>query len=340
MCSAMPSPTIWPTVMRGLSDANGSWNTTCMRRRIAAQRRAIGAVDAGRVHLDAAGGDGLQCQQRHPERRLARARFADDAERLATLELERRIAHGNEVALGEPACGGAELDPDVLRRHQRRRIGRHRLHDTLRTAREQLLGVGVLRIAEHLGRCRRISTSRPRSITPTRWVKRRTRFRSCVMNSSAMPISRCSSSSSSQDLRLDRHVERRRRFVGDQELRPAGERHRDHRALPLPARHLVRVGVDAALGLGDAGPCKQVDGARTRLVLAQPLVQLQHLADLVAHRVERVQRRHRLLEDHADRALRGCRASRARSSSAGRRLRSGSRRSSSRHRRGAAPTAR
>ncbi len=43
-----------------------------------------------------------------------------------------------------------------------------------------------------------LSTSRPRSITPTRWVKRRTRFRSCVMNSSAMPISRCSSSSSAR----------------------------------------------------------------------------------------------------------------------------------------------
>ena len=43
-----------------------------------------------------------------------------------------------------------------------------------------------------------VSTSSPRSITPTRCVKRRTRFRSCVMNSSAMPISACNSSSSAR----------------------------------------------------------------------------------------------------------------------------------------------
>ena len=37
-----------------------------------------------------------------------------------------------------------------------------------------------------------------------------------------------------EHLRLDGHVERGRRLVGDQQLRPAGERHRDHHALPLP----------------------------------------------------------------------------------------------------------
>ncbi len=34
-----------------------------------------------------------------------------------------------------------------------------------------------------------------------------------------------------QDLRLDRHVERGRRLVGDQKRRLADQRHRDHRAL-------------------------------------------------------------------------------------------------------------
>jgi hypothetical protein len=37
-----------------------------------------------------------------------------------------------------------------------------------------------------------------------------------------------------EDLRLDRHVERRRRLVGDEELRLARERHRDHHALAHP----------------------------------------------------------------------------------------------------------
>ena len=44
-----------------------------------------------------------------------------------------------------------------------------------------------------------------------------------------------------QNLRLNGDVERRGRFVGDQELRRAGERHGDHHALPLAAGKLMRV---------------------------------------------------------------------------------------------------
>ena len=44
-----------------------------------------------------------------------------------------------------------------------------------------------------------------------------------------------------EDLRLDRHVEGGRRLVGDEQLRLAGERHRDHDALAHAARQLVRV---------------------------------------------------------------------------------------------------
>ena len=36
-----------------------------------------------------------------------------------------------------------------------------------------------------------------------------------------------------QQLRLHRHVERRRRFVGDQQFRIAGQRHGDHDTLAL-----------------------------------------------------------------------------------------------------------
>jgi hypothetical protein len=49
-----------------------------------------------------------------------------------------------------------------------------------------------------------------------------------------------------QNLRLDRHVERRRGLVGDEELRLTGERHGDHDALAHAAGELVRVIVDAA----------------------------------------------------------------------------------------------
>jgi hypothetical protein len=38
-----------------------------------------------------------------------------------------------------------------------------------------------------------------------------------------------------EDLRLNRHIERRGRFVGDQQIGLAGEGHRDHHALPHAA---------------------------------------------------------------------------------------------------------
>ena len=55
-----------------------------------------------------------------------------------------------------------------------------------------------------------------------------------------------------QHLALHRHIERGRRLVGDQELRLIGDRHRDHHALLLPARELVRIGAQPRARLGDA----------------------------------------------------------------------------------------
>ena len=70
------------------------------------------------------------------------------------------------------------------------------------------------------------------------------------------------------DLRLDRHVERGRRLVGDQDRRVARQRHRDHRALPHPARELMREVVDARLRIRDSDLAQKLDRARPR----RPLV--------------------------------------------------------------------
>jgi hypothetical protein len=103
-----------------------------------------------------------------------------------------------------------------------------------------------------------------------------------------------------EDLRLDRHVERRRRLVRHEQLRPTGERHGDHGALPLSARELVRVVVDPPLRLGNAGRRQELDGPGAAGASAEPGMQREHLADLRADRVQRVERCHRLLEDHGD----------------------------------------
>ena len=68
-----------------------------------------------------------------------------------------------------------------------------------------------------------------------------------------------------QDLRLDRHVERRGRLVGDQQLRIVHERHRDHHALALAAGELMRILAEAARRAGDAHAFEQPHGAIGRL---------------------------------------------------------------------------
>ena len=67
-----------------------------------------------------------------------------------------------------------------------------------------------------------------------------------------------------EDLGLDRHVERCRRLVGDQQLGIAGEADRDHHALAHAARELMRILLQPALGIGDADQRQQLDGARLR----------------------------------------------------------------------------
>src|SRR5436190_3670283 len=103
-----------------------------------------------------------------------------------------------------------------------------------------------------------------------------------------------------EDLRLDRDVERRRRLVGDDERRLAGERERDHDALPHAARELMRVRRDLGFGIRDSDGLKELDCAVARLARADALVNDHRLRDLIADREHRIQRRRRLLEDERD----------------------------------------
>ena len=101
-----------------------------------------------------------------------------------------------------------------------------------------------------------------------------------------------------EDLRLDGHVERGRRLVGDQDLRAAGERHGDHDPLAHAARQLVRVLVDPFGGVRDARDLEQLERLAGRLRARDVFVGEDRLLELVADREERVERGHRLLKDH------------------------------------------
>ncbi len=103
-----------------------------------------------------------------------------------------------------------------------------------------------------------------------------------------------------EDLALDGDVERGGWLVRDQQVRLAGERHRDRDALALAAGELVRIGIDAPCRVGQPDAVEQGDRSVPRLRRRIVLVTPQRLGDLMADRVHRVERGHRLLEDHAD----------------------------------------
>ena len=103
-----------------------------------------------------------------------------------------------------------------------------------------------------------------------------------------------------EDLRLHGDVERRGRLVGDQEVGLVGERHRDHHALALAAGQLMRIARQPRLRIGNADLGQQLERARAGCHAREPLVQQQRLADLLFDGVQRIERRHRLLEDDRD----------------------------------------
>ncbi|MPL96993.1 hypothetical protein SDC9_43180 [bioreactor metagenome] len=97
-------------------------------------------------------------------------------------------------------------------------------------------------------------------------------------------------------LRLDRDVERRDRLVTDQKRRIGGQRPRDHHALALPARELVRIAPALIGAQPDRG--HQRGGAGRALLRRADAVDVERLADLRGDRQPPVKRRERVLPDH------------------------------------------
>ena len=93
-----PSSMIWRIDMRGLSEAKGSWKTICMRERERPHFPCdcwCGSALPVKEDLAAVGRD--EPDQRLAEGRLARARFADEPERLVAAEIEAELVDGDEL---------------------------------------------------------------------------------------------------------------------------------------------------------------------------------------------------------------------------------------------------
>ena len=94
------------------------------------------------------------------------------------------------------------------------------------------------------------------------------------------------------DLGLDRDVEGRGRLVGDDELRVAGQCHRDENALALATRQLVRVALERAIGV-EPHELEQFERGACAAALNQ-------LVELGADQHRGVKRAERVLVDHRE----------------------------------------
>ncbi len=103
-----------------------------------------------------------------------------------------------------------------------------------------------------------------------------------------------------QHLALHGDVERGGRLVGDQHVRLQRQRHGDHDALAHAAGKLVRILPEPAFGLGNAHRLQRLDGVLPGLAARKIGVRFDRLDQLAPDRQHRVERGHRLLEDHGD----------------------------------------
>ena len=102
------------------------------------------------------------------------------------------------------------------------------------------------------------------------------------------------------DAGLHRDVERRRRLVEDQEFGVAQQRHRDHHALLLAARQLVRIGPHHPLGVRQPDRFDHFDRPPLGLGARDLVVTQRRLHQLPADPHGWIERGHRLLIDHRD----------------------------------------
>jgi hypothetical protein len=103
-----------------------------------------------------------------------------------------------------------------------------------------------------------------------------------------------------EDLCLDGDIQRGRRFIGNEDLGIARQRHGNHRALTHAAGQLMRIFVGALRRVGHADAAQHLHGLFPRRRFRQVLMKLHRLADLSADGEHRIERRHRLLENHRD----------------------------------------
>jgi hypothetical protein len=140
-----------------------------------------------------------------------------------------------------------------------------------------------------------ISTILPKYMIATRWLMCSTTRKSCAMNRYVSLQVVLQVLQQVDDLRLNRNVERRDRFVQHQEARLDRERPRDTDTLALAAGKFMRIAIERLRTHPDAG--QQLHDPRFLLTPARQPMNLDPFADDRPHPHPRIQRRVRILKD-------------------------------------------
>ena len=241
-----------------------------------------------------------QAQQGAPQRRLAGAGLADDADGLAASHLEIDAAHRFEGDLGpEQRTLDGEADTHIVRRQQHRRIRGHRCLLAGRFGIDQHAGVGVLRALEDVvGGAGFQQLAVTHHADAVREVAHDAQVVGDEQDRHAVAL--LQRLEQPQDLRLHRDIQRGGRLIGDQQVRLAGQRDGDHHALTLATGQLMGIAVDTSRRLRDADLLEQFQRLVAGRAALEVTMQCQYLDDLAPDAVQRVERGHRLLEDGGD----------------------------------------
>ena len=101
-----------------------------------------------------------------------------------------------------------------------------------------------------------------------------------------------------QNLCLNRNVQSGRRLICDQDRRLHNESHSNHNTLAHTAGELMRILLHTALRIIDTDHLEHLDGIGLSLFLGLIRMDTDCFRNLISYRVDRIQRCHRILEDH------------------------------------------
>ena len=103
-----------------------------------------------------------------------------------------------------------------------------------------------------------------------------------------------------QYLGLNGNIKGRCRFIGNKQLRIAGQGHGNHSPLPHTAGQLMRIVVYPFMRCGNLNPFKHLNGCRQTIFFVHPFMKGKHFRNLISDAEYGVKGGHRFLKNHGN----------------------------------------